>query len=188
MSKINLLPWREEFRQKKQQNFVAALVSAVVVTCLLFAFSYFYIEGLKDHQQRRNKIVQDEIKVVDRVIVEIKDIEHKKDQLLTKIDVIQELQESRSQIVHLFDELSQRTPEGVFLTKFTQTGKNLALKGSAKTNARVSAYMRGIESSLWLDNPMLKEIKGKEKANSGQNNNFLMHARQTKSQAIKQNH
>jgi type IV pilus assembly protein PilN len=187
MAKINLLPWREELRQQRQQRFVTALVSAVVVSCLLFAFGYFYIEGLKEHQQRRNQIIQDEIKIVDRIIVEIKDIEHKKDQLLTKIEVIQDLQESRSQIVHLFDELSQRTPEGVFLTNFAQMGKQLTLTGRAKTNARISAYMRGIENSSWLEYPMLKEIKGKGKANTDQNKNFVMQARQKKPQAIKQN-
>ena len=181
MSRINLLPWREEARQKKQRDFVTALLSGLVVTCLLFAFGYFHIESLKEHQQRRNQIIQDEIAIVDRLITEIKDIEQKKDQLLTKIDVIQQLQESRSQIVHLFDELSQRTPEGVYLTKFVQTGKKLVLTGSAKTNARISAYMRGVERSRWLEKPMVKEIKGKGKSNNDQNNNFIMHAKQKKS-------
>lgn len=204
MAKINLLPWREEFRQKQQKDFVTALIVAAVVTSLLFAAGYFYIEGLKDHQERRNKIVQDEIKIVDQVITEIKDIEQKKDLLLTKIDVIQDLQESRSQVVHLFDELSKRTPEGVRLTKFVQVGKKLVLTGSAKTNARVSAYMRGVDSSLWLDKPVLKEIKSDKSCdtksknrgsncnksgdgNSNQNKIFILHAGQKKSQSTTRN-
>lgn len=186
MAKINLLPWREELRQKKQQDFVAGIGLAVAATCLLFSLGYFYIESMKSHQQRRNKIVEDEILIVDQKITEIKDIEQKKNQLLTKIDVIQQLQESRPQIVHLFDELSKSTPEGIFLTKFVQTGKDLALTGNATSNARVSAFMRGIDTSLWLDSSELKEIQGKGKEKNAQFNKFSMLAKQKGSKSIRQ--
>lgn len=178
MARINLLPWRDELRKKKQQDFVASIGLGALVTCLFFSLSYFYIEGLKDHQQRRNKLLEDEIQGVDLKIKEIKDIEEKKNRLLTKIEVIQELQESRPQIVHLFDELARTTPERVFLTNFNQTGKTLAFSGSAQSNARVSAYMRGIEKSPWLETPVLQEIQGKGKVNNGQLNNFTMLAKQ----------
>ncbi|MCK5830202.1 MAG: PilN domain-containing protein [Methylococcales bacterium] len=185
MAKINLLPWRDGLRQQKQKDFVTSIGLAVVVTCLLFSLGYLYIENMKEHQQRRNKMVKDEILIVDKKITEIKDIEQKKSQLLTKIEVIQQLQESRPQIVHLFEELSISTPEGVFLNKFVQTGKDLAFTGSAKSNARVSAYMRGIDNSLWLESPLLKEIKGKNKEKNGQYNKFSMLAKQKGSQPVK---
>ncbi len=178
MARINLLPWRDELRKKKQQDFVASIGLGALVTCLFFSLSYFYIEGLKDHQKRRNKLLEDEILVVDQKINEIKDIEGKKNKLLTKIEVIQKLQESRPQIVHLFDELARRTPDGVFLTRFNQTGKTLSFTGSAQSNARVSAYMRGIESSKWLEAPELQEIQGKGRVKNGQLNNFSMLAKQ----------
>ncbi|NOR69615.1 MAG: pilus assembly protein PilN [Methylomarinum sp.] len=178
MARINLLPWREELRKQKQQDFVSAIGAGVVVTCILFAFVYFYIEGMKEYQQSRNAMLDDEIRIVNKKIKEIQDIERKKSQLLTKIEVIQALQESRPQIVHLFDELAKSTPEGIFLTKFKQTGKVLNFTGKAQSNARVSAYMRGVDKSPWMESPVLKVIKGQGKATNGQSNDFSMVAKQ----------
>lgn len=185
MAKINLLPWREEYRKKQQHDFVMSLVAAVAVTCFLFFLVYMQIEGMKEYQQRRNQLIKTEIQVVDKRIKEIKDIESKKTQLMTKIEVIQKLQESRPEIVHLFDELAKITPEGIFLTKFKQQGKNLVLTGKAQSNARVSAYMRGVESSSWLEKPVLQviKIKGQNKSSKSlteQLNDFSMLAKQGK--------
>lgn len=177
MATINLLPWREELRKQQQNDFVMSIGVAIVVTCIVFFLVYMQIEGMKEYQQRRNQFIQDQIKVVDRKIREIKDIETKKSKLMTKIEVIQTLQESRPEIVHLFDELAKTTPEGIFLTKFKQTGKNLNLTGKAQSNARVSAYMRMIEASSWLETPVLQVIKGKGGSATGLND-FSMLAKQ----------
>ena len=180
MATINLLPWREEQRKKQQQDFVAAIGAGVFVTCLLFALVYYHIEGIKEYQQMRNKLLKDEIRIVDSKIKEIKDIEAKKNKLLTKIEVIQKLQESRPEIVHLFDELATSTPEGIFLTKFKQVGKGLTFNGKAQSNARVSAYMRGIDRSEWLESPVLQVIHGKGKMTNGQLSDFSMLTKQGK--------
>lgn len=180
MAKINLLPWREERRKQQQQDFVAAIGVGVAVTVLIFIFVYMQIEGMKEHQQRRNSVLNDEIRLVDKKIREIKDIEQKKRKLLTKIEVIQTLQESRPQIVHLFDELAKSTPDGVFLTKFKQTESNLSFSGKAQSNARVSAFMRGVDASLWLEFPVLQVIKGKGKQKAEVLNDFSMTAKQWK--------
>ena len=100
-------------------------------------------------------MLQNEITVLDKKIQEIKDIEEKKNKLLTKIELIQKLQESRPEIVHLFDELAKTTPEGIYLKKFTQLGGTLTIDGKAESNARVSAFMRAIDSSLWLNTSAL---------------------------------
>lgn len=180
MVKINLLPWREENRQQRKQEFVAAIGTGVVLTGFLFSLVYFYIEGMKEYQQNRNDLLNQEITLVNRKIKEIKDIESKKNKLLTKIEVIQQLQESRPQIVHLFDELAKSTPEGIFLTQFKQSGKLLTFTGKAQSNARVSAYMRAIEKSPWMQLPTLQVIqgKGKSKVSNGQLNDFSMVAKQ----------
>lgn len=180
MATINLLPWREELRKQQQQDFVLAIGVGVVVTAIIFGLVYLQIEGMKEYQQMRNQLLKDEIRVVDKKIKEIKDIETKKSKLLTKIEVIQKLQESRPQIVHLFDELPRSTPEGIFLTKFKQSGKALNFKGKAQSNARVSAYMRGIDASPWLESPVLKIIQGKGKVKNGQLSDFSMVAKQGK--------
>jgi type IV pilus assembly protein PilN len=178
MAKINLLPWREALRQQKKQDFVAAIGAGVSVSLLLFGLVYLHIEGLKAYQEQRNSILDVQIKLVNQKIKEIKDIEEKKNKLLTKIEVIQTLQESRPQIVHLFDELPKSTPDGIFLSKFKQTANNLAFSGKAQSNARVSAYMRGIEASPWLEAPVLEVIKGDGKTTSGSLNDFSMRAKQ----------
>lgn len=178
MARINLLPWREELRKQKQQDFLVGIGVGVFITCLILVAVYLYIEGLKDYQQRRNQILKDEIAIVDRKIKEIRDIEDKKSKLLTKIDVIQKLQESRPEIVHLFDELAKVTPDGIFLTKFVQAGKTLIIEGKAQSNARVSAYMRAIENSPWLMEPKLEVIKGKGDKKLTTLNDFKMQAKQ----------
>jgi type IV pilus assembly protein PilN len=178
MAKINLLPWREELRAQKKQDFINAIGAAVVVTAIIFAGVHLYIEGLKAYQEQRNRIIQDEIALLDIKIAKIKTIEEQKSKLLTKIELIQKLQESRPEIVHLFDELPRVTPDGVILTEFTQKGAELTLEGKSQSNARVSAFMRAIESSAWLKAPTLDVIKSEEKVNPEQLSDFKMHAKQ----------
>lgn len=179
MARINLLPWREELRKQKQQDFLGGIVAGILFAIFMLLLIYLYVEGIKEYQGRRNKIISDEISELDKKIEEIKDIEDKKNRLLTKIDVIQKLQESRPEIVHLFDDLAKITPEGVFLTKFVQVGNNLTMDGKAESNARVSAFMRAIENSQWLNSPVLGVIKGQGKGN-GDLNDFSMLAKQGK--------
>ena len=182
MAKINLLPWREELRAQKKKDFIAAIGVAVLFTILIFAGVHMYIEGLKAYQERRNKLIQDEIALLDKKIVQIKTIEEQKAKLLTKIDLIQKLQESRPEIVHLFDELPRVTPDGVFLTKFTQVGSDLTFEGKSQSNARVSAFMRAIEASAWLKVPSLSVIQSetttKTTTNPEKLSDFTMHAKQ----------
>ncbi len=179
MARINLLPWREELRQQKQQDFIMGIGVGVAITCAVLFAIYLYIEGIKEYQQRRNRMLTDQIAMVDKKIKEIKDIEQKKNKLLTKIEVIQKLQESRPEIVHLFDELAKITPDGVYLTKFSQRGTSLSFSGKAQSNARVSAFMRAIEKSPWLQSPKLSVIKG-QGDKTGVLNDFSMTAKQGK--------
>lgn len=179
MAKINLLPWREELRAQKKQDFINAIGVAVFVTVIIFAGLHLYIEGLKTYQEQRNKLIQDEIALLDVKIAKIKTIEEQKSKLLAKIELIQKLQESRPEIVHLFDELPRVTPDGVFLSKFTQKGADLTFNGKSQSNARVSAFMRAIEASAWLKTPQLDVIQSATKAtNSEQLSDFQMHAKQ----------
>lgn len=178
MAKINLLPWREELRAQRKRDFISAIGMAVLFTALIFVLMHMYIDGLKDHQELRNKKIQDEIALLDIKIAKIKTIEEQKSKLLTKIDLIQKLQESRPEIVHLFDELPRITPDGVFLTKFTQKGSDLFFEGKSQSNARVSAFMRSIELSNWLKNPALDVIQSEKKVNSEQLSDFTLHAKQ----------
>ncbi len=177
MARINLLPWREELRQKKKREFLSMMGLGALLTILALGLVYMYIEGLKSYQEQRNKILQEEIAKLDTKIVEVKTIGEMKSKLLSKIDVVQKLQESRPEIVHLFDEIPRTTPDGVFLSKFTQLGNDLTFEGKTQSNARVSAFMRTIEASGWLQTPKLEVIKSPDKNSVEQNSDFVMRAK-----------
>jgi type IV pilus assembly protein PilN len=169
MARINLLPWRENLRKKRQRDFGMATLAAVVVTALGCGGVYFYIEDMIGHQKARNGYLKNEIKIVDKKIEEIKDLEKTKAQLIARMNVIQALQGSRPEIVHLFDELVATIPEGVYLTSMQQKGKSVSLKGESESNARVSAYMRNIEKSEWIGKPALQVISSQDKTGAGSN-------------------
>lgn len=158
MARINLLPWREELRKQKKQDFLIAIGGGIVLTLIAFGLVHTHIEGLKSYQEERNKRLEHEISILDKKLGEIKDIENTKNKLLAKIDLIQKLQGSRPEIVHLFDEVPRVTPDGVYLTSFVQTGADLKFQGKSQSNARISAFMRNIEASHWLQQPVLDVI------------------------------
>lgn len=165
MAKINLLPWRQERRKQRQTEFVAALAGSAIGAVLLVILIVQYHQGQIDGQQARNALLQQEIQQVDQQIQEIEALERTRDQLIARKEVIEELQASRSQMVHLFDELVRTIPDGVQLVSVRQAGRELTLEGHAQSNARVSAYMRNIERSEWMTRPDLSIIQ----ARGGQN-------------------
>ncbi|GAB4270157.1 MAG: type 4a pilus biogenesis protein PilN [Methylomicrobium sp.] len=174
MARINLLPWRAELKKQQQQQFLTAGFLAILTTLALMFSVHMHIEGLKEYQNSRNQLLKSEIAILDKKIAEIKSIEEKKNQLLTKIEVIQKLQESRPLIVRLFDEVARRTPDGVYLTNFNQAGAMLTFNGKTESNARVSAFMRAIEASEWLHSPKLNIIQSQQKTKVDQLSDFIL--------------
>jgi type IV pilus assembly protein PilN len=162
MAKINLLPWREELRKQKQREFAFMAGGSAVVAGLIVLLAHLHVSGLIDNQNQRNTYLEKEIAILDKRIGEIKELERLKADLLARMNVIQELQRSRPESVHLMDELVRTLPEGVHLENFTQKDKSLTMKGVAQSNARVSDYMRAIDGSDWLANPRLDLIQTKE--------------------------
>ena len=159
MPRINLLPWREEQRKERQKNFLIASGSAVLISVLAIALVNWTFDRFIRYQNDRNKILQTEITLLDEKIQDIKDLERKKERLLARMEIIERLQKSRPQIVHLFDEMVHTLPDGVFLTSLKQTERRLEIKGVAESTTRVSAYMRNIDMSEWLENPGLQVIE-----------------------------
>ncbi|MCX7033967.1 MAG: PilN domain-containing protein [Arenimonas sp.] len=165
MARINLLPWRAERRKLRQKEFVSMLGLASVVALLVSFLIVMYFNGQLEGQQNRNTYLRDQIVLVDQQILEIEELDKKKANLLARKQVIEQLQASRSQMVHLFDELVRTIPEGVRLSSIKQSGQILTLEGLAQSNARVSSYMRNLEDSGWMSNPDLTiiETKGEDK-------------------------
>jgi len=161
MAKVNLLPWRSERRKVRQQEFYYLLAGAAVSALVLGLLAMFYYSEQIDGQNKRNAYLTDQITQLDAKIAEIKALDAKKDKLLRRKEVIEQLQANRSQMVHLFDELVRTIPDGVRLTSVKQDGDKLTLEGQSQSNARVSAYMRNIEASGWMTNPDLSVIEAK---------------------------
>jgi len=166
MARINLLPWRAERRKQRQREFQGMLGLAAIAGVLLSFLVWFYFNQQISGQQERNAFLQAEIAKVQKQNEEIKELDAKKDRLLARKKVIEELQANRSQMVHLFDSLVRTIPDGVTLGSIKQEGDILTLQGSAQSNARVSAYMRNLEISGWMTKPDLSiiEVKKDEKA------------------------
>jgi type IV pilus assembly protein PilN len=167
MARINLLPWREAERKKRQQEFGLMVLAGVLLTGLAILAIHMQFESMVTAQNQRNTFLKQEIAVVERQIREIKELDKTKQNLLARMNVIQELQSSRPQIVHLFDEVVSVLPDGLYLTTITQKGNSVAFAGQAQSNARVSSMMRNIDDSEWLNMPSLDFIESKEKTGTG---------------------
>lgn len=161
MARINLLPWREWERKRKQREFAGMAAAGAVFAAIAVVAGHIQMENMIGGQEERNRFLEAEIKTLDARIVKIKDLESTKAKLLARMNVIQELQSNRPVSVHLMDELVRTLPDGVHLKKFTQKGTDLTMEGVAQSNARVSAYMRNIDGSLWVGNPKLNVIETK---------------------------
>lgn len=159
MVKINLLNWREEKRKQIEQQFYTILIIAAILGAAAVFAGQLQLDAMIDYQTSRNNYLSKEIKTVEKAIAEIRILEKKKADLLSRMNVIQELQGNRSENVHMLDDMVKVIPEGAYLTKFKQTKKVLKFTGVAQSNARVSAYMRNIDRAEWLSNPNLNVIK-----------------------------
>lgn len=168
MANINLLPWREKLRKERERNFYAMLGVAAVITIVLGVIIHININNFVQDQNRRNDVLTQNIAVLDTEIANIKTLEIEKARLLNRMKVIQKLQSSRPEIVHLFEELVRTLPDGVYLQKVTQKGQTLNLEGIAESNSRISSLMRNMDRSPWLKEPELIVINSdmKEYPNS----------------------
>lgn len=163
MPHINLLPWREELRRRRQKEFGVRVVMAVIAMAGIVALVHVRYSNKIEFQNHRNEFLQSEIKKLDEKIAEIKQLDEEKERLIARMEIIQELQASRPEVVHLFDELVATLPEGVYYQKMAQRDRTLTLQGVAQSNARVSSLMRNLADSEWLESPTLIEIKAEKK-------------------------
>ncbi len=159
MARINLLPWRENLRKQRKRNFYLLLLGAVLVAGAALVAWHFRVVDQIEFQKSRNAFLQAEIARVEKKIREIRDLEKRRAELVARMNVIQQLQVSRPQVVHLFDELVKTIPDGAYLDSLVQKGDLVTMEGWAQSNARVSAYMRAIDRSEWLRDAELKIIR-----------------------------
>lgn len=167
MPRINLLPWREELRTQRRNQFFIALGAAAGVALLCIGIANWIFSAVIDHQNDRNALLKAEIAELDKLIEEIIDLEDKKDGLLARMEIIEQLQRSRPGIVHVFEEMVRTLPDGVHLKEIKQTGQRLEIVGMAESNTRVSALMRNIDKSEWLADPDLEVVEVRPASSEG---------------------
>ncbi len=159
MPSINLLPWREAERQKRQRDFGIAMGGAVIAGVAVVMLTILAYSQMIAGQKARNDRLTAEIVELEKSIAEIDGLERQKERLLARMEIIEELQKSRPEIVHLFDELARQLPEGVYLTGMKQTGSRVEIRGVAQSSTRVSALMRQIDASEWLGDPEVERVE-----------------------------
>ena len=168
MPRINLLPWREEERQKRQRDFMIAMGASFIAGVVVVAGTIFAYSQMIAYQQDRNTRLEAEIVELEKSIAEIDGLERQKERLLARMEIIEQLQRSRPEIVHLFDEITRQLPEGVYLTGMRQNGLAVELTGVAQSSTRVSALMRQVDSSEWLTDPGVIKVETTEAGPSRQ--------------------
>jgi len=162
-TRINLLPWRELRRQEQDRQLLSASIGAWLLMGLIVFYGWYYMNGLIDHQNKRNDYLQTEIAKLDRKIQEINKLKERKQALIARMQIIQQLQQDRTQIVHVFDDLVRKLPKGVYLTGLAKKNKRITLKGMAQSNARVSHLMNNLDSSDWFTNPNLDIVNARNR-------------------------
>ena len=175
MPRINLLPWREGQRKERKLKFLVALGVAVIAAMVTTFAAYLMFDSMIAGQERRNAQLRREIKTLDKQIEEINTLETDKQKFIARMEIIEKLQRSRPEIVHVFDEIVKTLPDGVYLTGIKQVGagaKRLQFDGVAQSSTRVSTFMRNIDSSEWLRNPELAVVQ----TNKGPGSSFTLTA------------
>jgi type IV pilus assembly protein PilN len=186
MTQINLLPWREERRQELKKQFVMMVVMTCVLSAAIVGLIHVQMQSKIDYQLSRNGFLTAEIAKVDEEIKEISELQKVRRSLIERMEVIQDLQASRPSIVHLFTEIVSSVPNGVYLKSLEQKGGNLRVIGEAESNARVSTYMRNLQSSAWLKDPNLTVIEIEDKT-VNRVSSFTLTVKQTSPNATGEN-
>lgn len=167
MPSINLLPWREERRKARQQTFTLRLLLAAIVGIVVLLLIWLGLSASISNQEARNAYLKEQIAQMDKQIAEIKDLQQTKARLLARMQIIEQLQQSRPIEVHLFDQLVKTLPPGIYLTQVSQKGDQVDIQGVAESSARVSTYMRNIDASAWMGDPNLQVVQKDPKVDFG---------------------
>jgi len=176
MPRINLIPWREAERKQKRQEFAVGAVGALVLAGAIAFAVNLQMGSAISHQNERNQYLKDQISELDKQIAEILDLEQQKQRLVARMQVIDQLERSRAEVVHLFDQLVKTVPDGIYLTSIKQTDRKIELKGVTQSSTRVSNYMRNIDASEWMADPTLAILETKGSSDAG--SEFTLNAAQ----------
>jgi type IV pilus assembly protein PilN len=174
MANINLLPWREELRQERQRQFISVLGLVALLAVALMGATYTVFDSKLENQRTRNQFLQGEIRKLDSKIKEIKQLEQERADLVERMNIIQDLQKSRPQVVHIFDEIVAKVPEGVNFSSIKRVKNTLTFDGITESSPRISKFLRNLEASKWIKNGDLKDISPDKKSGANRKHFVLV--------------
>ena len=174
MIRVNLLPHRAAKRKARQIQLIAFGVISLVLGVVIVGFVHTYISTEISYQERRNQYLKDETAILDKQIEEIKKLREQTESLLARKTVVEDLQTTSSDVVHLMDQMLRILPDGVYLKSLKQTGSKVNITGGAQSNARISTLMRAIDNSPWLESPALVEIHATTGSGGTRENDFTL--------------
>ena len=177
-TRINLLPWRDIERRERDKKILFSGSVMWALCGIAVLFGYLWMNNSIVYQQKKNSFLSAEISTVEKDIEEINDIRERKENLLARMNIIQQLQLDRTQVVHVFDDVVQKLPKGVYFTKMVKEGRQMKLEGLAQSYARVSTLMRNLESSDWFDAAELDVINTTEDEGGGRLSEFTLKVQQ----------
>jgi type IV pilus assembly protein PilN len=154
-------------RKRRRTEFMIAAGAAVLASAVLVGAGKLMYASWTEAQVEKNDLLKKEIVKLDAQIADIQDLENRKQRLVARMEIIEKLQRSRPEVVHLFDELVRTVPEGIYLTSIKQTGRRLEIHGVAQSSTRVSTFMRNIDASTWMDNPQLQVVESAQNSPTG---------------------
>jgi type IV pilus assembly protein PilN len=179
MARINLLPWREQLREERKQRFLVTLGAVLLASGALVFLGDQYFNSSIENQSARNDFLRKEIAVLDTRIKEISELKTRRQQLLERMKIIQDLQGNRPIIGRVFDQLVRTLPDGVYFSELKMNGNSISIAGAAESNNRVSNLMRNLDASEWLTSPNLTEVKAVTQGALDQANVFQLTVKQT---------
>lgn len=166
MAGLNLLPWREKAREEKKKQFFTLVGGSAALAAAAVFGAYQYMQYAIEHQEQRNQYLTTQIAELDKQIKEIEQLDATRQALLDRMQVIEDLQSTRPAIVHLFDEMVNALPKGMYLLYLKQDGTKVQLEGKAESYARVSSYMNRLDASPWLSSSNLNVISTKKEGDN----------------------
>lgn len=166
MAHINLLPWRQELRKQRQQEFVAIVAAVGIVAVAIILFINMALSKQISDQEEKNQYIKSEITRLDGQIKEIDELQKRRDELLSRMKVIQDLQGRRPVIVRVFDELVRTIPDGLYIRSLERTGDSFKMEGVAESANQVSAFMRNLDASPWFKSPVLSTVSAEQQSST----------------------
>lgn len=158
MANINLLPWRDEFRQEKKREFLSVLGLLCLFTIVVAYTWISFTKASIENQKQRNALLEREIAQLEEKVKEISGLKKRREELETRIRIIQDLQFNRPLVVRYFDEMVRAVPDGMYFDSLTRKSDTFSIKGKTESNNRVSTLMRNLDRSEWFRAPNLKNV------------------------------